>query len=1100
MLRSFGMVVLITCFGLSSVDAARATEIINSSPIIVQPYEVQSLNQEVMDRDRHNRDEEIAIQNLIEANNKLTQQALAAQQDVGLSKVNQTMLDYRNALLARDRARIIANGELWGNSRYGDLIALTEDTDDITVHQDLVAKSDLLAQKYQMLTDLKDEMTSLNDKLSHQDNETLNQKDTLIAGYKKIALEQQDKVQMLVSRLDALDQKIAHFDDIIAQKDKQIFQLRENLATVQNEVATKNELIDDQKTQIAILQGKSQEMALKDQQIKSQSAQIARLSEPSNLQGDLLSLKSQLKEQVEDLKAKDEIIKDQKNQIDLLRQNIQAPAPTHGNVELPPVIVNTPSNPLRPASSAQLSQKQEQVDLLKEELENKITELNKLGEAVSAKDKIIKQQETQIVALRTEPSVEPNANVNGNANAELIKSQAAQIASLTDQLKIQSSAFGDIQSKIASLKVKIRNQMQLQADQMKAKDESLRWSKQMLAAAKDKAEYFKLTARQEKIKLRQLQDDIQQVKNEFAQRSQNYDQFERSFTSLKDQVGHLFAQLAHKQGQVDLLKEELENKITELKNQGYQDHQRQQDLKDQLQQKEGQIVAMKAEILSILQKQTNKDVDNQKTTTELTDRVSLAKQLIDLQQQEASLLDEKGSLEERANNIFDRHFSAFENRMKTLVANRRIEDMDWRNQLETLQNILSQKQQEIESFKEQLQEKIANEQNQAELQGVIDNLRAQLQDEENQISAMKRTVLSDQASQAPLASLRQALTDEQNRESYLKQELASRDAQSKQMTLIIAQYQRRLEARDSAYNEELKSRLHSKSDLTQLEAQITYLNTRLQQKEAELVKAKKEIYDLRDLANSKDRDLQAKDLTLTIMQQKTRMGRIKEYQDKIDQLESTNGTQAQEIKGLKTQLALVTQELNGMPSSDEVNFLRTGLKEATTQLKEKEAMLAQIKSNADEYEKEFKAQTLEFKSLKEQLQNAYEEISRRNEDLKYKNLEVTRLKERSAIAGGDLGGQVKTLTQKLEMADRELRSKNHENKVEALEAQLMKAKAEIKDLRERLNQFIAPSASDPVREKLKQALAKIDELGGVIKVLSHKLEESGQTANLSVKE
>ena len=136
-----------------------------------------------------------------------------------------------------------------------------------------------------------------------------------------------------------------------------------------------------------------------------------------------------------------------------------------------------------------------------------------------------------------------------------------------------------------------------------------------------------------------------------------------------------------------------------------------------------------------------------------------------------------------------------------------------------------------------------------------------------------------------------------------------------------------------------------------------------------------------------------------------------------------------------------------------LNFLRTGLKKAVIQNEQKDAMLAQIKANAQEYEKEFKAQTQEFQSLKEQLQNAYDEIHRKNEDLKYKNLELIRFKERATIKEGDLQDQINVLTRK--------RGGN--------------SKAPVAEINQ--YQYTPLSKNDPLEMKLKQALDKINEQG-----------------------
>ena len=46
-------------------------------------------------------------------------------------------------------------------------------------------------------------------------------------------------------------------------------------------------------------------------------------------------------------------------------------------------------------------------------------------------------------------------------------------------------------------------------------------------------------------------------------------------------------------------------------------------------------------------------------------------------------------------------------------------------------------------------------------------------------------------------------------------------------------------------------------------------------------------------------------------------------------------------------------------------------------------------------------------------------------------------------------------------------------------------------------QFISPSKSDAAQAKLKQALDKIDEQGRIINVLAQKLQDAGQSVDLT---
>lgn len=338
-----------------------------------------------------------------------------------------------------------------------------------------------------------------------------------------------------------------------------------------------------------------------------------------------------------------------------------------------------------------------------------------------------------------------------------------------------------------------------------------------------------------------------------------------------------------------------------------------------------------------------------------------------------------------------------------------------------------------------------------QIQREVRDAKAQLQDKENQITAMKTQIQSAQKAQAQADTLRQQLVDQQNKVDLLKQELESKITQSNKMTLLMEDYQKKLESKDNTTNEQLRQLLFFKNYQARMEAQIADLNARLQEKEAQIIKIKKDMYDLQELARVKDRDLQAQDLNLSMIQQKTIDEKINEYQGKINGLQATNDKKTQETRSLRAELALIREQIKGMPSSDEIDFLKTGLSRAAAQLKQKNAMLASIKANADQYEKELQAQSKEFQSIKEQLQNVYEEINRKNEDLKYKGMTIIRLKERLAIQGRPA----------------------------------------------QLDQLNALPKGDRLREKLKQALDKIDEQGRKINTLVQKLQECAQRADLT---
>ncbi len=502
--RIFCIGILIICFSFSGINAGLAAEIVGVPPIAVQPYNLQGLNQQILERDRQNRDEEIAITGLIDENDKLIQSTLARQQDEALAKVNEIMLDYRNALVSRDRERIVVNSQR--PSRYDELIALTEDVEAMKgVHQDLESKSNLIEQKYQMLGDLKDEMIVLNEKLKDAaapQKDELNKKDAVIEGLKKIAQQQQDKIQMLVSRLGDMDQKISHFDEMLAEKDLQILQLKDSLARA-----------------------------------RSQSA---------------------------------------------------------------------------------------------------------------------------------------------------------------------------------------------------SKDESVRWSKEVLAATKAEAEFFKLSSEQDQKLIDQLTGEVQKIKGDFALRFKDFDQYESKMASLREQV--------------DLLKEELENKITEIK----------------------------------------------------------------------------------ANN-------------KEAGAVNRMQAVDWQDQAEALKSELAQKQQQVDSLKEQLEEKIANQKDEGRLESQTQDLKAQLKDSQDQVTKLKMLIAGSAGAQANTGSLKEQLAAQEDKIVLLKKELGNKTAESDKLTLLVDDYQKKLEAKNNAYNEQLQLVLASQKYQAEKDLNLSIMQQMLDEKTKEVAELTKKL-------------------------------------------------------------------------------------------------------------------------------------------------------------------------------------------------------------------------------------------------------------------
>ena len=192
----------------------------------------------------------------------------------------------------------------------------------------------------------------------------------------------------------------------------------------------------------------------------------------------------------------------------------QPQAPTTGKAELPPIIVNAPNNQQMPAPAVN-SVKQEQLDLLKSELEIKITQEYAFNREISAKNQHIKQLENQITVLKARPQEPPSIN--------------------------QSAAFAGLQAQITGL----RNRVRAQDLDLKARNDSIHWLNQVVAVVKNKSEYFKLTSQKDRLSMKEVQQ-VRNIKDDFALRFKDDDQFESAIVSLKGQVSRLGMQLSLK--------------------------------------------------------------------------------------------------------------------------------------------------------------------------------------------------------------------------------------------------------------------------------------------------------------------------------------------------------------------------------------------------------------------------------------------------------------------------------------------------------------------------------------------------------------------------
>jgi len=1028
--RNSGIIFLIFCFSLSSTNVVLATQDIEVSPIIVQPaYDLTDINQQMLERDRENRDQELAIKGLIDNNQKLTNTALAQREDDLLEKVNQTLVKYRDSVAARQRVRIDNNSQSDPDYPYTSLIHLTEDVDDVRdVGDTLQLKSGVIEEKYKMLTDLKDEMTALNEKLENQEANK---------SYERLTRDQEEKIERLTQRLGEMDQRIAHYDDILSKKDLQIAQLISNLEQVKIESAHKDENIQQQKNQLDLL--------------KSELAN--KIGEGNNQDQQTVS-QAQLEQVKAESASKDESIKQQKSQLDLLKSELESK-------------ISEENNPGQPGEAIQ---KEKQIAA-------------RAQSELVVKNQIIKEQEEQIAALKDQAQ-------DLSSKEGILKSQADQMALASEQSKGQGTEYRNVRSELKVL----REKLQQQDIDLKDKNRSIAYLNEFVAVFRNKTKYLNLTS---DLSLRQFRKETQKIKDDFALRLKADTNFNYIISYLKTQVGALKRQLFQSQEQMESFKSEIRVKNLDGKVQEKQAAVLVQDLKTQLQDKDGQILKMRSDIQAILQDRANKEIYLHNASMQLDDRVKLAKQLIALQEEEAVLLNEKSDLEASGNAIFDQHVTDLENKIEQVLKDHQNQIAKLKSHSEELKNQLNVKEQEVGSLKIEIENKISEEKAQAVLQAQIQDLKSQVQGKTDQIATMTAEIETGHQAQAQVEALKLQLADQKSKVESLKEDLENKIAQSDKMSMMIAEYQQKVETKNNDYNDQLRKVLKSRDVQSKLEAQVAGLNIQLLEKEAQIANIKKDMSDIQEWTSAKDRDVQTKDLTMSMVQEKMTDEKLKEYQQKIDGLRANSDKQVLEVKNLKMELAMVRQALEGAPGSDELDFLKTGLQDAREQLKKKDELILQIKANAEEYVKEFKKESQGFQSLTQQLQSVRQEIDLKDENLKYKDMELKRFQILSKNREANLKAQIKSLTQRIDARQGKFMGIIHENKVEVLQDKLMQADLQIKELGNQLNQLELNSGQGTVQEKLKQALNKIDQQGRVINTLTQKLQDAGQSVDIS---
>jgi len=210
---------------------------------------------------------------------------------------------------------------------------------------------------------------------------------------------------------------------------------------------------------------------------------------------------------------------------------------------------------------------------------------------------------------------------------------------------------------------------------------------------------------------------------------------------------------------------------------------------------------------------------------------------------------------------------------------------------------------------------------------------------------------------------------------------------------------------------------------------------------------------------------------------------------------------------LRQELALARQRLQGMPSTDEIDFWKSGLKKAAAELKEKGQMLAGLQAAAGHYPEKLAIQTKALQSLKAQLEGVQQELSKSQGIVDDKTKEILRLKYLSKMAQQDWRKQVMELNRKLDAAQKKFGQKMYENRIMALEKQISNLKARLQQKETQKKEEVPENLSFPIapepgtdtfqilqeqlqnaQQELAQTKGELEDKTKEIVVLTHKLD------------
>lgn len=1039
---------------------------------VVLAQDIDAINKDIINHSRANRDEEIVIRQLIEENNLLTQALCERQYTVlqlrqelygtgagqeisngcdstsWLMKANRAMNSYSNDIVNRDRTRIAAQAALApvrvdSSASSQDVMDLVKEVEAMKMTKSASTKVEAVAVPAPIL---------VAPAIAEQK----------ITNTSTLDLPLKQAENSLETKLSALEQKVR----VIEEKNASLGEFKAEVSAINNDLKSANSSYDAMISEYSetIKRLKAQWAAEKDQQYVPLSNRnnelqeqvnklqvvhaadqglIKQLTEQNNRINKEVGLAQQAGLQSQELKNK---IYEQNAQISVYQTTIS---------DL------TKSLEAKTEDVVRLTRQWYGKDGLLLELKNKLTasdaRLTDLDSIVAAKDKEIGQLKKQLVETKTQLA---------KAKAEL------------DAAKLQ---FSELRKRFADLNqslINTRKDLTLAQQQLKDKGRVINLQKRAINLAQLNYDSIKLS--------------VTQVDGNLDIKQEAFNRIQESVIALKVMVENQKSSLMDKDETIARLNDEL----TRVKSQRVLTN-------SLVEESAGIMVELRQQVQSLNDEFITRESDFSKIEVFVKD---LREQIQGLNKQVA----DKDVIIKNHEAVIKNHEAILNNREAT-IKNQESIVKNHEGIVKEHKTLLKAQDEKIGQLKAGLQQiTVIAADNQAQVKQVdamADKLNKiaqqaqerqaklrQVEEEKAQLAA-RLAVLESQAvmmatREEDMKALKEQLAAKEAELNSLRQQLQGKIDQAAQLSTMLDVYQQKVNDANGKYDEKLGEMIAAKKHQAQLEAQIAQLTEVIAAKDEQIKQGKDYFAELERRYSSKDQDIKAKDLSVSMLQalieQKT-----KEHALQVEELHSQFKVQNEQLADLRQQLALADESLKEAPAKEAVvamqadmQAVRRQVQSLTEQLKAKEELLVQVQAQVKSNEAASAAQVAQVEALKAQLSVAQDNLKKSAIEFDYKNKEVIRLKQVSKQKEAELKKvadealswreqEVVALTQKLNDAQGKLKAINQEDKVAQLKEALKDSQEQIKALKETLKEKNGNESQAMVDNKeLKDALAE----------------------------